>query len=101
MDEDFWRDVTKSVVSALIVAAVLFALAVFGGYVARPDTRFLTIGLLILVVVAVPPYIGWIRKAIEPGRSHLNRAGILFAGFGFAITPPLVLFLLIFCPDRL
>lgn len=53
---DFWYEVFKSVISGLIIATIAYVAAVLGGYLARPDTRLLTVvliayGLFIVVVI--------------------------------------------------
>ena len=48
-DEDFWKDVTKSVISGLILASVIYFGAVLAGYIGQPSTRFATLLSLVLV----------------------------------------------------
>lgn len=53
VDAKFWRDVFSNVFAGLIVAGILWVIAVYGGYIAAPDRVVpLTLtGLLVLLIL--------------------------------------------------
>lgn len=80
MDEEFWRDVFKSVVSASIFSLIALVVAISFGYVRRPDNRDTALGILIVFVLLLVSWVaGWVLgtrttqrwvQAIPPRRRH-------------------------------
>jgi len=90
--DDFWYDVTKSVVSSLIVAAILFFFAIVFGYIKRPDTRYLTFAL------AVPPalYFFYAKWEIEAYRDGKQTKGRMISNLGRGSLNLLAMILFVF-----
>jgi hypothetical protein len=100
-DEEFWRDITKSVLSGVILAVLLYAFAVFLGLVKAPDTRgqvlFAALVLPYLVISGSDVYTNWKRERRDNARQLMFVGGAI----SYWLIPPVILYLMLFHRDIL
>lgn len=92
-DPEFWRDVTKNVLTFSITGLLAFTVAVLAGYVREPDTRLYVIAPAILVL--------WLALnlfALERIKRKWGPEGILFFGFVIAVLALVASVLNLFFP---
>jgi hypothetical protein len=83
--EDFWYDVSKSVTSSVITAALLFTFAVVGGYIKAPQTRIITVVIGLNIAVFVASSVFSYKQERQNFTSNVRWAGSRGPEFFFAI----------------
>jgi len=75
-EESIWRDVTTRTLAILMSSAVIYVLAMAGGYVSRPD--ILPFAIMLFIVIGVPVCTIGLRRDLR----HCRTAGARAAFYG-------------------
>jgi hypothetical protein len=81
VEEEFWRDVTKSVISGLILATIIYVVALLAGYVGEPSKRTAAVVTIVTAPMLLASTIAFIRNERRRKRPYGRRDAVLATAF--------------------